>query len=238
MRTEAYRGFVLKSVALSTHRHILVAFTEKGGKRQGVFRVGKANPRAYLTPLTLLSFQLRGKEQQALPTLLAPNLERHHFDFAADFLGLTLLSHWALLVDACQPEAQEDERVFRLLNHSLLSLDSNRIRALPAQNLYFELWLLHFAGVLPRVRAQTARITEDSTASGGRDLESLYEELNQGLLAAVFQQKIEDFVEVGLQCGALARETQILERIWVHFLGRNLKSHSRLLDRYKERGLQ
>lgn len=237
MRTEAFRGFVLKSVALSTHRHILVTFTEKGGKRQGIFRVGKTNPRAYLTPLTLLQFQLRGKEQQHLPTLLAPNLERHHYDFAADYLGLSLLAHWACLVEACMPEAQEDERVFRLMNHSLLSLTPKQIRTLPAKNLYFELWLLHFAGVLPRIRPPTAPSGSNGGESGGRDLERLYEEMDQGPLAAVFQQKIEDFAELGLQCGALARDTEILERIWVHFLGRDLKSHSGLLDRFKERGL-
>lgn len=237
MKIAAFRGFVLKTVNLSTSRQILVAYTQHGGKRQGIFRISKKHPRAYLTPLTLLQFQLRGKEQQSLPAVIEPSLERHCFDFAGDYLGLTLLHHWASLVDASQAELQEDERVFRLLDHCQQHLDLTQKEKLPLQNLYFETWLLHFAGILPKPTHSEPPETATVPSSKRKDLEQHYLAFDPAILMRVFQQNIEDFASISLQCDPLTAAMQQLEGMWHHFLGHPIKTHASLQNRFKERGL-
>lgn len=239
MQTQRYRGFVIKTVPLSASRHIMVAFTQNGGKRQGIFRVSKQHPQAYLSPFTLLEFQLKGRQTQQLPSIIAPQLERHYFNIAGDYCSLSLLHHWANLVDASQAESQEDHGVFRLIDHCLTHLSLEKSGLFPLQNLYFEVWLLHFAGVLPKPRSQNTTTGTSPTEQAFKksDLERTYQALDPRLLMRIFQQNIEDFASVSLQCEALTRAMVLLEHMWHHYLGRPVKTHAHLQNRFKERGL-
>lgn len=237
MQIESLRGFVLRTVPLSTSQRILTVFTESCGKRQGIFRVSKRNPLAYTSPMSLLQFHLRGKEHQQLPLLEDLSLERHFFNLAGDYLGLTLLHHWADLVNFSSADAHEEPYTFRLLNHCLSHLDKQRPNLFPMQDLYFQCWLLHFAGVLPRPKEGKSIQVPASSMSQPRDLEQTYSAMDHAILNRVFQQNLGDFTAVSLEYGVLAKSLELLEGMWLLFLGRPVKTHGLLQNQFKERGL-
>ncbi len=226
---EKFVGFVLNHTDLSASRVVVDLFTEQGGTRQGVMRFGKKDSRALLTPLTRLSFQLGGREHQHLKNLSEPQVEAHCFDLAADYTGLCLVSHWAWLVRRTQPDEHPDVRVFRLLDHLLQFLRGPRPdhTALHLANLYFEIWLLHFSGILAR-----QPITEDADSVEER----LAAKLDRDLLTLAFQRKIEQFGEDALKLGVFHGSTVALGALWERLLDRELKARHVLYKQLKLRG--
>ena len=240
MTVEKFKGFVLHHTPLTASREIVTFFTETGGKRKGTLRLTKKQGRAYLAPLTCLRFQLAGKEQQELKRIGELSLEHHHFDFAADYLGLTFLEHWAFLVLSSQPEEHEDERVFRLLDHCLKSFDGpNPPAELPLKNLYFEAWLLHFCGMLPRrrgpVRAEGCLVSAVEASEPGETRHG--RSLDTPLMRQIFQVTIEDLVGNRLKLGSLTKTYEVLGKMWEQFLAKQLKTRTLLVTRFKERRL-
>ncbi len=232
---QKFQGFVLQCHALSAHRFVVSLFTESGGRRKGVFRVTKAQPQAYLTPMTLLGFQLSGKEQQELKAISQVSLVRHFFDLAADYSGLLLIQHWAFLIQQTQPAEQEEPRVYRLLEHCLKQAARSKKGSFSACNLYFEIWLLHFCGMLPRP-ARGPQTSEPTTVPPPVSGEArLGRSLDRDTLHRVFQQRIEDFARDALQLGSLAETQEVLGKIWQHFLSRDLKTRRLLTARLEER---
>jgi len=237
MITERHVGFVLGSTQMRSTRHIVTLFTEQGGKRRGVYSLGRGDSRAYIAPLTCLAFSLRGKEFADLATISQVSLEYHLYEAGGDYLGLCLLEHWSFLVDKSQAEHHVDGRVFRLLDHCLRFL-----RAAPRQsylrcNLYFEVWLLHFAGMLPRTGIERGffSVSEErrpATAAAPGALHGL----DAAVLRPIFQQKIEEYCQDDLKLGSLAAATEALGRLWEAFLARELTTRRLLLRRFEERG--
>lgn len=233
---QKFQGYVLQYQALSDHRFIVALFTESGGRRKGVFRVSKSQPRAYLTPMTLLGFQLSGKEQQELKSMSQVSLEAHYFDLAAHYTGLLLIQHWAFLIGQSQPEEQEDPRVYRLLTHCLQqAAKPGEVEILAACNLYFETWLLHFCGVLARPARDAQTPDAKTHPAPVSDEARLGKSLDRDELRRVFQQRVEDFVQDALQLGSLAETQEVLGKIWQHFLGRDLRIRRLFTARLEER---
>lgn len=226
---EKFVGFVLGHTDLSASRAVIDLFTEHGGTRQGVLRFGKKDSRALLTPLTRLSFQLSGREHQHLKNLTEPRVEGHCFDLAAEYTGLCLVSHWAWLVRRTQPDEHADSRVFRLLDHLLRFLHGPRPEhaVLHLANLYFELWLLHFSGVLGRNQLDEE---PDSVE------ERLAAKLDRSLLALAFQRKIEDYIVDALKLGVFHGSTVALGALWERLLDRELKTRQVLYKQLQLRG--
>ena len=236
MRIEKLTGFVLQQIPIRSSRYIVTLFTRECGKRQGVLYLSKKQTRACLTPLTRLRFQLSGKEHQDLKKISEVNLERHFFDVAANYLGLLLLHHWSWLIDQSQPAEQGDERVFRLLDHCLGDLNPEDHGLFPIKNLYFETWLLHFCGVLPRGQApaQTANHLETNELS---EEARLWRSLDHKITRQIFQVKIEDLTLNELKLGSLNKTLAVLGKMWERFLGKELKTRALLSSQFKERRL-
>lgn len=237
MGAEPLRGFVLEQVQLSDHRFVVQLFSQCSGRRKGVFRMSKQQPQALLTPLSLWRCQLQGREHQELKTIAQVNLESHCYDVGTSYLGLNLLHHMAKLLVWSQPEGQVDERVFRLVNHVLGLLRSQSMAQLaqpgflPAVHAYFEIWLLHFAGVLPRPAHKadpSIAVTQES---------KIGQQLPTSLLCATFERTVEDFTSDALQLGSLSQAHQTLGKFWEHFLSRELKTRNLLTRQFQERRL-
>ncbi len=234
MAAEKLTGYVLASAPLTASRLIVSLFTRTGGKRKGVLRLDKRQTRAFLTPMARLSFQLTGKEHQELKTLGQANLEFHRYDLAADYLGLCLLQHWAHLVDLSQPEHHEDDRVYRLLTHCLESLDANPEPAiLTAKNLFFEAWLLHFCGMLPR-NGGAPEPDEGEPPPTARE-SRLWRALDPSLTAKLFRRTIHDFAADAPAANRLSPAVETLGALWEHFLAKPVKTRTVLLACLRER---
>lgn len=225
-------GYMLHHTPLSQSRVIVDVFTAGLGRRQGVLRLGKKDSRAQLTPMTLLSFHLVGKEHQQLKNMREVVVEDHCFDLAADYLRLALLSHWGWLILKTQPEGQQDPGVFRLLSHLLSALKAgHETEYLPIFNLYFEIWLLHFCGVFGR---QLPPI--DQPLDGLSEEERLFRRINRQLLTQVFQKKIEECVPLALKLGSLSRTTATVGTLWERLLDRELKTRQVFYKQLMARG--
>lgn len=231
MLSEKLTGFVIQSTALSQSRHILTLFTKQCGKRQGVLRLNKKQSRAWLTPLTQLSFQLSGKEHQQLKNLNEVTLESHCFDLAASYSGLIFVQHLAFIIARTQPEDQPDERVYRLLEHGIAQVGS-RPAALEilARCVYIEVWLLHFCGVLPRQRPVSSQTGTQSQNPEERG----WQQLDAHLLRQVFGRNISHFLSDALQWDSLAGTHGVLGTMWEGFLSRELPTRKLLFKQLNE----
>ena len=219
-------GYVLGHTQLSASRVILTVFTRESGKRQGVYQFRGKQSRVCLTPMTYLSYESKARENQDLEKMGDISVAHHFFDFASSYLGLSLLQHMAYLVKTSQPDRHPDERVFRLLTHCLQAC-GERAEAGRAGliALYFESWLLHLCGVLPRVRSGSS--PEDD---GGEETDfRLVRRLQTPLMQRVFSQKIEDLCAAG-PAGDLEQPLETLGVLWEHFLARKLPTRLVLLQ--------
>ena len=231
-------GFVLQHTQMTTSRRIITLFSKDLGKCRGVYRVSKKQPLAYLAPLTCLSFQLTGKEHQELKVISQVSLESHTYNLGGNYTGLALLEHWSALLHLSQPDEQGDERVFRLLRHSLDNLDIGDGPGLRLQNLYFECWLLHFCGVLPLQKPNPG----DNQKSGSRaypeeeeDDAGLRRRLNPDFLSLVFQHSVGELVPDALKLGSLTETQRVLGQLWERFLMRELPTRALFLKRLDRR---
>lgn len=234
MASQKLRGFVLSSTPLTDHRHIVTLFSAEEGKCQGVVRVGKSQPGTVLMPLSLLQFQLQGREGRDLRTMSAVHLESHIYTWASDYLGLCLAQHWAELVRLSQGSQQQDERVFRLLLRARNSVVAPRTdQALQLKNWYFELWLLHLCGAIGRVRDSR----ELDVALSGLQLlvQDQHKAILGSFLAHLFQQKIEDFARLGIECEASTWIDALINDMWRHFLDAPLRVRPTLVELLQKR---
>lgn len=221
MKQEKDIGFVLRHTSMSESRLILDILSRDVGKLQGMLRLSRKESRSFLTPLTRIAFCHSGKQQQSIKRITELSVEDHCYNLAADYPGLLLVTHWSRLLAITQPDALADAHVFRLMDHLLPALD--RLRPSPAVlncvNLYFEIWLLHFCGVLGRELAPP-----EGPVSELEPEERLFRKLDPDLLAIAFQRKIEDYLPLALQLGTLNRSSSVLGTLWERFLGRELKT--------------
>lgn len=234
MASQKLRGFVLSSMPLTDHRHIVTLFTAEAGKCKGIVRVNKKQPATVLMPLSLLQFQLGGREGRELRSMSAITLESHVYAWASSYLGLTLAQHWAELVDRSQGFDQEDAHVFRLLDHVRAAVSEPQAdAALQLKNWYFEWWLLHLNGGVGRVRD----VSELQQALSGFQL--LVDDAHQGplgrLLAHLFQQKIEEFAALDIECEAYAWVDALIHDMWRHFLDGPLRVRPTLVELLQKR---
>ena len=227
MIAEKPSGYVLGHTQLSASRVVLTTFTRESGKRQGVFQFRGKQSRVCLTPMTYISYEARSREHQELEKIGDLTVEHHFYDFASNYLGLSLLQHMAFLVNTSQPDRHPDERVFRLMTHCLEICDDNANSVQTALTvLYFESWLLHLCGVLPRVRAsglQAGAIDE------GADFR-LISRLQTPLMQRVFGSKAKDLCENPPPGTELAGPFDTLGVLWEQFLARKLPTRTVLLQ--------
>ena len=232
---EHHLAYVLGTNPISTSRTIVRLFTQDAGKRQAVLRRREKRTQAYLGPLTLVTCQLRGKEHQELMILENLELEKHRFELGARYLGLTLLQHWAHLIDLSHADGMPDEQVFRLLGHVLDGCgDGAQTARLQPANLYLETWLLHFAGVLPRAIPGGPKHTGSLRHA---DEATLHRALNKELLRAIFQQPVEHYLTHALDWGDFAETQRVLGILWERFLGRETRTRKSLEQQFEARRL-
>lgn len=223
-----FEGFVLKQKELSSSRFILTLYTKNWGKRQGIYRVSKKEGRAYMTPLNKVLGQIFGKEHQELKKISELSLITSNYELGSNYLGLCLLQHWASLIDYSQAIDQPEETIYRLLSHCCDFMQKNaEIENIALYNLYFETWLLHLCGVLPRHLAPME--LHDPQERLMSDL------LNSPLIRRIFQVRIEQLGRDVLKLGSLDRTTEVLGKMWMSFLDRELKIRKILLSQIKER---
>lgn len=235
-------GYVVHHVQLSANRYILSLFSDDEGLRSLILRTNKKVSTVYLTPLCRVACEFSGKQHQNLHQIREIQLHDHAFDMAGDYLGLSLMHHWAWLVYQSQPEGQADERVTRLLHHLVTYLAGFTRTNKPAPavwphlNLYVESWLLVFAGVFSRhpdsVQLFLRELTENHEVQAPPWLPS-----DTDYTAQLFQLKIEPFLDFALKWGALTRLHRALGNIWEYFLAKPLKTRQNLDHQFKERRL-
>jgi DNA repair protein RecO (recombination protein O) len=158
-------ALVLRTYALGEADRIVVFLTRDRGKKRGVAK-GARRPRSRFTgalePLTEARVAYFEKERRELvglnyaeaiqsPLVLCggSSMARERpAGHASDALGY--VSYFAELLDECAPEADADERLFRLGASMLEALRAGA----PVEPLarYFEYWLLRLQGVYPESR--------------------------------------------------------------------------------------
>ncbi len=153
MPLHAADALILRTYALGEADRIVVFLTADRGKRRGVAR-GARRPRSpyagALEPLTLGRVAYFERERRDLvrlrwvdpvcSPLTAPSAE-----------GLAHVSYFAELIDEWAPEADPNDRLFRLGASAVDAL----VAGAPVDRLarYFEYWLLRLQGVYPSIRA-------------------------------------------------------------------------------------
>lgn len=236
------RGFVIHHTRLSASRYILHLFTEDEGHRALILRTSKKVTTVYLTPLCQVECELSGKQHQNLHQIKEIRLRDHNFDVAGNYLGLSLLHHWAWLIHQSQPEGQPDERVTRLLEHLTGFLNRTRQAGtltpamMPHLNAYLETWLLVFAGVFSRSPHSMQHMLQDLAEHSARQPPP-WQPGDTNYTAQLFQLKIEPFLDFALQWGALTRLHRALGDIWEHFLAKPIKTRTNLVHQFNERRL-
>lgn len=152
MPLHAADALILRTYALGEADRIVVFLTADRGKRRGVAR-GARRPRSPyaggLEPLTLGRVAYFERERRDLvrlrwvdpvcSPLAAPSAE-----------GLAHVGYFAELIDEWAPEADPNDRLFRLGASAVQAL----ARGVPIPRLarYFEYWLLRLQGVYPSIR--------------------------------------------------------------------------------------
>ena len=153
MPLHAADALILRTYALGEADRIVVFLTADRGKRRGVAR-GARRPRSpyagALEPLTLGRVAYFERERRDLvrlrwvdpvcSPLAAPSAE-----------GLAHVGYFAELIDEWAPEADPNDRLFRLGASAVEALAAGA----PVDRLarYFEYWLLRLQGVYPSIRA-------------------------------------------------------------------------------------
>lgn len=219
-------GFLLKTTKLSDSRLILTVLTKDMGKVTGVHRIGRKAPHGFLTPMSCIHFERSGREQQNLKTIKDIHVASHVYNFASRYLGLTLLNHWSFLLDKTQPEEHSDPAVYRLLEHALQGLRPNLYdaRQLRFANLYFEMWLLHFGGVLNRHHPDQSGLTNVSAEV------RFARRLPTQLFDAVYRHQLPGFLEASQDWQGEAAMTTALGQMWQLLLDRELPPRSLFLN--------
>jgi DNA repair protein RecO (recombination protein O) len=145
-------ALILRTYKLGEADRIVVFLTRDRGKKRGVAK-GARRPRSRfvgaLEPLTnvrVAYFEKEGRELVGLnyaETVRSPLVLNGH-----DALGF--VGYFAELLDECAPEADADDRLYRL-GASMLDALAAGVPVEPLAR-YFEYWLLRLQGVYPESR--------------------------------------------------------------------------------------
>jgi DNA repair protein RecO (recombination protein O) len=152
-------ALILRTYKLGEADRIVVFLTRDRGKKRGVAK-GARRPRSRylgaLEPMTRAGVAYYEREQRELVRLnyvepsRSPMAAAHHGGEADSTLGaLGHAGYFAELIDEWSPEAQVDERLYRLGSSMVDALASGA----PIERLarYFEYWLLRLQGVYPSI---------------------------------------------------------------------------------------
>lgn len=246
MQVTKRNGFVVETIPLTDHGFVVTVFSQQDGLVKGIYRApqGKHFSRSLLSPLTEISFELAGREQQNLKRITGESLVRQTVSTCSSYAGLCLLQHWAFLLAKSQPECARDERVYRLIDHCL-SWASTHVPSPhdPAANCYFECWLLHLSGMFPRLTPASAghvTLEHGTLRVDGQPLlvsEEPWEPEDVGMLQVIFKTKIEQFLAFALEWNGLARVSLALGDLWSRYLDRPLRARSMLTECFADKGL-
>ena len=149
-------ALVLRTYKLGEADRIVVFLTRDRGKKRGVAKGARRSRSRFggaLEPLTAARVAYFESERRELVALNYAEIQRSPLALlgggaAPDALGY--VGYFAELLDEWSPEAEADERLFRLGTSMLDPLASGT----PAEPLarYFEYWLLRVQGVYPEAR--------------------------------------------------------------------------------------
>lgn len=142
-------AIVLRTYKLGEADRIVVFLTRDRGKKRGVAKGARRARSRFvgaLEPMTRARVAYFEKEQRELVSLNYAELLRSPLS-AASPDGLSYVGYFADLIDQCAPDADPDERLFRLGSAVVEGLGAGAPPALLAR--YFEVWLLRFQGVYP-----------------------------------------------------------------------------------------
>lgn len=146
-------ALILRTYKLGEADRIVVFLTADRGKKRGVAQ-GARRPRSRFTgglePLTRARVAYFEREHRELVRLSYVEATRSPFD-AGSAEALSYVGYFAELIDEWAPEADPNERLYRLGAAVLDALAT----AVPVDRLarYFEYWLLRLQGVYPSILA-------------------------------------------------------------------------------------
>ena len=150
MSAEKTIAIVLRSVEFSESSYISTLFTESAGKITALAKGARRPKSAFENALDLLSISrvvfLR-KSSDAMDLLTEAKLERRFRAAARDLTRLYAAYYVIELLNALTGERDPNPRLFRISQHTLVSLDGNGDVGLDV--LRFELALLHSMGQVP-----------------------------------------------------------------------------------------
>jgi recombinational DNA repair protein (RecF pathway) len=234
-------AYVLESTQLSEHKALLCLFSAEKGLVKGVYRLGRLESRAALGQLSRVRFELRCKDHQELGQLVLFELDRPCWLLRQPgYLALCLVQHWSWLLAHTLPAHQEEPLVWRLLEHVLPAIPGEE-RGMVAAQVYFETWLLHSLGLLPRLATSDfCRQQGEACLLAGLSLPPIEASPCPGereLFPALFKLRIEDFLPLALECSSLSWSTELLHALNRHLLQRALPTWDALRSAYQLRGL-
>jgi DNA repair protein RecO (recombination protein O) len=146
-------ALVLRTYALGESDSIVAFLTRDRGKRRGVARGAQRSRRRFggaLEPLTLVRVTYQEREQRDLVRLEDAAVLQSPLA-APGAAGLLCVGYFADLIDRWAPEADPNERLFRLGVAALGAVVAGAPAAALAR--YFEHWLLRLQGVAPSLLA-------------------------------------------------------------------------------------
>jgi DNA repair protein RecO (recombination protein O) len=149
MPQHSAEALVLRTYALGESDRIVAFLTRDRGKRRGVARGARRSRRRFggaLEPLTLVRVTYLEREQRDLVRLDEAAVLQSPLA-APGAAALVCVGYFADLLDRWAPEAEPNERLFRLGAAALGAV----VAGVPAASLarYFEYWLLRLQGVAP-----------------------------------------------------------------------------------------
>ncbi len=150
MPLEQSEGFILRTYNIGEQDKIVILFSRDKGLFKGVAKGARKFGNRFgssLEPLSHVRMFYYEKEGKELVTISNSDLIESFFDIQKDLKTSYTLSYFAELIDAFFPARTRDDVLFRLLQSTLLSLQSGA--DLDFTSLYFESWFLKISGILP-----------------------------------------------------------------------------------------
>ena len=165
MPLEQSEGFILRTYNIGEQDKIVVLFSKDKGLFKGVAKGARKFGNRFgssLEPLSHVRMFYYEKEGKELVTISNSDLLESFFDIQKDLKTSYTLSYFSELIDAFFPARSKDEVLFRLLQSTLLSLQSGA--DVDFASLYFEAWILKISGILPDFKhCKKCRMISDET---------------------------------------------------------------------------
>jgi len=150
MPLEQSEGFILRTYNIGEQDKIVLLFSKDKGLFKGVAKGARKFGNRFgssLEPLSHVRMFYYEKEGKELVTINNSDLLESFFDIQKDLKTSYTLSYFAELINAFFPARSKDDVLFRLLQSTLLSLQSGA--DIDFTSLYFEAWFLKISGILP-----------------------------------------------------------------------------------------